>query len=161
MRSTGVLAGVGLASLFLVLVGPPYLRHGAVAVLKPTLNAAEANPYSIFVEPGNVTISRGSDQAVLASLNGFTAEDATLFRRSGDETQYGPVPMIAADSVGFEALLFGVDEATDYFVESSGGPPRKYYRIAPAGREQLAAWEHEWERLSEGVKAVLNGGERG
>ncbi|MDJ0961190.1 MAG: PadR family transcriptional regulator [Acidimicrobiia bacterium] len=48
-----------------------------------------------------------------------------------------------------------------YFVESSGGPPRKYYRIAPAGREQLAAWEEEWERLSRGVKAVLNGGERG
>jgi PadR family transcriptional regulator PadR len=48
-----------------------------------------------------------------------------------------------------------------YFVESSGGPPRKYYRIAPAGREQLAAWEKEWERLSEGVKAVLDGGERG
>jgi PadR family transcriptional regulator PadR len=48
-----------------------------------------------------------------------------------------------------------------YFVESSGGPPRKYYRIAAAGREQLAAWENEWERLSKGVKAVLNGGERG
>ena len=48
-----------------------------------------------------------------------------------------------------------------YFVESTGGPPRKYYRIAPAGSEQLSAWEHEWERLSRGVRAVLNGGERG
>jgi len=48
-----------------------------------------------------------------------------------------------------------------YFVESTGGPPRKYYRIAAAGRKQLADWEQEWERLSHGVKAVLNGGERG
>jgi len=60
-----------------------------------------------------------------------------------------------------------------YFVESpssgsskglgrtTGGPPRKYYRIAAAGLEQLADWETEWVRLSHGVKAVLNGGERG
>lgn len=48
-----------------------------------------------------------------------------------------------------------------YFVESTGGPPRKYYRIADKGRQQLEAWEVEWLRLSEGVKAVLNGGERG
>ena len=44
---------------------------------------------------------------------------------------------------------------------SVSGPPRKYYRIAAAGRKQLADWETEWERLSHGVKAVLNGGERG
>jgi PadR family transcriptional regulator PadR len=48
-----------------------------------------------------------------------------------------------------------------YFVESSGGPPRKYYRIAPEGKEQLASWYHEWRRLAEGVEAVLNGGEHG
>ena len=48
-----------------------------------------------------------------------------------------------------------------YFVESTGGPPRKYYRIAEDGKRQLDAWESEWLRLSEGVKAVLNGGGRG
>ena len=48
-----------------------------------------------------------------------------------------------------------------YFVESTGGPPRKYYRIAPAGKEQLSSWQHEWVRLSVGVNAVLNGGEHG
>ena len=46
-------------------------------------------------------------------------------------------------------------------VRSTGGPPRKYYRIAAAGRKQLADWESEWDRLSHGVKAVLNGGEGG
>lgn len=48
-----------------------------------------------------------------------------------------------------------------YFVESSGGPPRKYYRIAKEGREQLDMWTAEWNTLSAGVSEVLNGGERG
>lgn len=42
--------------------------------------------------------------------------------------------------------------------ESSGGPPRKYYRIAPAGRVQLQAWIDEWRSLTAGVTSVLNGG---
>ncbi len=44
-----------------------------------------------------------------------------------------------------------------YFVESTGGPPRKYYRIAGKGREQLADWQTEWRTLSAGVEEVLNG----
>jgi PadR family transcriptional regulator PadR len=44
-----------------------------------------------------------------------------------------------------------------YFVESTGGPPRKYYRIAEKGREQLTDWQTEWRRLSIGVEEVLNG----
>jgi len=49
-----------------------------------------------------------------------------------------------------------------YLVETDGsGPPRKYYRIAGEGEQQLATWADEWDRLSTGVKTVLNGGERG
>jgi PadR family transcriptional regulator PadR len=44
-----------------------------------------------------------------------------------------------------------------YFVESASGPPRKYYRIEESGREQLADWSEEWNRLSAGVGEVLNG----
>jgi len=47
-----------------------------------------------------------------------------------------------------------------YFVESTGGPPRKYYRIAAEGRRLLSDWVVEWGRLSSGVEAVLNGGPR-
>ena len=47
-----------------------------------------------------------------------------------------------------------------YFVESTGGPPRKYYRIMEAGAHQLETWAAEWVELTEGVKAVLNGGGR-
>lgn len=44
-----------------------------------------------------------------------------------------------------------------YFVESPGGPPRKYYRIEAAGREQLRKWATEWRTVSAGVDEVLNG----
>ena len=47
-----------------------------------------------------------------------------------------------------------------YFVESTGGPPRKYYRIAPSGRKQLRLWSGEWRTVSSGVDEVLNGGAR-
>ncbi len=46
-----------------------------------------------------------------------------------------------------------------YFVETGGsGPPRKYYRLASEGRSHLRRWTDEWEALSIGVTAVLNGG---
>lgn len=45
-----------------------------------------------------------------------------------------------------------------YFVESTGGPPRKYYRIEHVGRERLKEWTLEWDDLIRGVKKVLNGG---
>ena len=45
-----------------------------------------------------------------------------------------------------------------YFVESTGGPPRKYYRIAATGKRQLTDWAGEWGKVSTGVEAVLNGG---
>jgi len=48
-----------------------------------------------------------------------------------------------------------------YFVESSGGPPRKYYRIAADGRVRLDEWTAEWGKLARGVEEVLNGGIRG
>ena len=48
-----------------------------------------------------------------------------------------------------------------YFVESAGGPPRKYYRILPDGSERLDRWASEWQTVSNGVGAILNGGSNG
>ena len=47
-----------------------------------------------------------------------------------------------------------------YFVESVGGPPRKYYRILPDGRDRLDRWALEWNTVSEGVGEILKGGQR-
>ncbi|MFO7548465.1 MAG: PadR family transcriptional regulator [Acidimicrobiia bacterium] len=45
-----------------------------------------------------------------------------------------------------------------YLVESSGGPARKYYRVAPEGATALEEWERDWRTLVEAVDRVLNGG---
>jgi PadR family transcriptional regulator PadR len=40
-------------------------------------------------------------------------------------------------------------------VESSSGPPRKYYRLTPAGRTSLAAQKAEWLSFSASVGEIL------
>src|SRR3954471_19099519 len=35
--------------------------------------------------------------------------------------------------------------------ESTSGPPRRYYRLTPAGQRALAAFMHEWRRFRDAV----------
>ena len=42
-------------------------------------------------------------------------------------------------------------------VESSSGPPRKYYRLTPAGRAALAAQKREWQAFTGAVDQLLGG----
>jgi PadR family transcriptional regulator, regulatory protein PadR len=43
--------------------------------------------------------------------------------------------------------------------ESSAGPPRRYYRLTPAGRKSLAAFLDEWSRFRDSVDAILKIGD--
>jgi PadR family transcriptional regulator PadR len=44
----------------------------------------------------------------------------------------------------------------DSHVEPSvSGPPRRYYRITPAGRDVLARWSGAWRATRDSVDAVL------
>jgi PadR family transcriptional regulator, regulatory protein PadR len=43
-------------------------------------------------------------------------------------------------------------------VESSSGPPRKYYRLTPAGRTALAAQKREWQAFTDAVGQLLGDG---
>lgn len=49
------------------------------------------------------------------------------------------------------------DYVESYYVESPGGPARKYYRIKPTGEERLRDWANEWNRVSDGVGEILKG----
>lgn len=42
--------------------------------------------------------------------------------------------------------------------ESRQGPPRRYYRITPAGEFALAEFVQEWERFRDGVDQILRMG---
>ena len=46
---------------------------------------------------------------------------------------------------------------TTYLVESAEGPPRKYYRLTPAGREVQRQLLREWEQFVQGVHNVVEG----
>ena len=129
-RASGALAAAAFATLALVLLGPVQLRHGASALLFPTRDAGTVNPYSIVVEPGDVTIARGSDQLVAVQLVGFENDEVRMFFKSESSDVFDQLSMIPEvfdelsmlpDQVeGFELLLLGLDENTEYFVESAG-----------------------------------------
>ena len=44
-----------------------------------------------------------------------------------------------------------------YIVESSEGPPRKYYKITEAGKEELERLSREWFEFTESVNTLLKG----
>lgn len=45
-----------------------------------------------------------------------------------------------------------------YIVESSEGPPRKYYRITESGQAELSRLSEEWFEFTQSVNDLLNGG---
>lgn len=45
-----------------------------------------------------------------------------------------------------------------YLQESASGPPRKYYRLTPAGKASFEAQKGEWSAFSKAVDDILGGG---
>lgn len=119
-QGSGALVVLTVAAIAAVTMGPEHLRIGLSALLVPTTDAAAVNPYAVSVQPGDVTIARGSDQMVTAALSGFAAEDASVFTRTGPDGTFERLSMLRAEDGDFEVLLLGVDERTEYFVESTG-----------------------------------------
>lgn len=44
---------------------------------------------------------------------------------------------------------------TTYLKESSGGPPRKYYRLTDVGRKELDRQRSEWLEFMQGVRNII------
>lgn len=44
--------------------------------------------------------------------------------------------------------------------ESTGGPPRKYYRVTASGHRSLGAFRQEWASLRDAVDGIVKGGSR-
>jgi len=119
-RFGGALTAVAVFGLALAVMGPSHLRTGLSALLFPMTDAASVNPYSIAVLPGDTTISRGSDQMVTATLQGFDVADVSVFTRSESEESFQRLSMLPDQADGFEVMLLAVDDRTEYFVESTG-----------------------------------------
>jgi len=119
-RFAGGLTALVVLALSVTLLGPAHLRLGLSALLFPTTAAEAVNPYSVGVLPGDVTIARGSDQMVTATLDQFEAGEASIFTRSESEQSFQRLSMLTDLDGGFEVLLLGVNEPTEYFIESTG-----------------------------------------
>jgi len=119
-RASGALVAVALGSLALLLLGPTQIRNGAAALLLPTRDAGTVNPYSISVSPGDITIARGSDQLVTAELQGFETGEVQIFFREEFSDAFDQLSMFTDEAGSFELLLLGLNEQTDYYVESEG-----------------------------------------
>ncbi len=121
LRAAMFAGAAALIGLLAVGVGPAFLRDGARLLLAPWRSAEAAQPYAIAVVPGNVTVAKGGDQEVAATLRGFTAEGVQLSVRRGSAAQWERLPMTAGgDSAHFSIRLFDIAERTEYYVESNG-----------------------------------------
>ncbi|MFB3112052.1 MAG: hypothetical protein ACE10G_08465, partial [Gemmatimonadales bacterium] len=67
-RSSGALAGVAAAGMFLLVANPAFVRHGAPFLLFPWSGTSSENPYAIDVLPGDTLVPRGADLRVNAQL---------------------------------------------------------------------------------------------
>lgn len=47
-----------------------------------------------------------------------------------------------------------------YLQEGSGGPPRKYYRITPAGREFQKEQHQMWNEFNEQIATLIGGSQK-
>src|SRR5262249_45006742 len=116
-RHGATLAGIAVAALLLVALGPAYLRHGLSALLVVSRSAEAASPYRIEVTPGTASVPRGSDQQVKATLVGFAAPDAEVRMRAGANAPFERVPLVpSADPRVFEGFLFHLEKSIDYYV---------------------------------------------
>jgi Domain of unknown function (DUF4175) len=119
-RVAGALVAVTVLGAGFALLGPAHLRTGLAALLMPTRDAASVNPYAVSVLPGDTTIARGTDQLVVAELAGFESAGASIFTRTGPDDAFQRLSMLPGLDGGFEMLLLGVDDRTEYFVEATG-----------------------------------------
>ena len=102
-------------------------------------------------ETVDIQLKKGAlDLCVLALLSrgdGYAYEIASRLATAidmGEGTIYPLMRRMQADGL-----------VETYLVESSAGPPRKYYRLTAAGRASFAAQKSAWRSFADAVEAIL------
>jgi PadR family transcriptional regulator PadR len=75
-------------------------------------------------------------------------------RLAGEQDGTGPFKLGALYPVLRNLSAAGL--LSSRVVPSYSGPPRRYYRITPLGREALAAWRSTWVTTRDFVDSILN-----
>jgi PadR family transcriptional regulator, regulatory protein PadR len=122
-------------------------------VLPPTADLAETHTRKFQRE-----LSAGLTSLVLLSVLADAGEDLYGYeiarQLSGDNDSGGPFKLGALYPVLRNLSAGGL--LSSRVVPSYSGPPRRYYRITPLGREALASWRATWTATRDFVDSTLN-----
>ena len=119
LRRWGVtLAGLAVAAVLIVLLGPAFVRNALSAILLVQRSVEAAAPYRIEVQPGNANVPKGADQTVTARLAGFDAEDASLMVKRTPTGAFEALSLVRGEDGAYEGILFDVGAPLEYFVEA-------------------------------------------
>jgi len=103
-------------------------------------------------------LSAGLTALVLLAVLGEAGEDLYGYeiarRLAGEHDAAGPFKLGALYPVLRNLSAAGL--LSSRVVPSYAGPPRRYYRITPLGREALAAWRSSWISTRDFVDATLS-----
>jgi PadR family transcriptional regulator PadR len=103
-------------------------------------------------------LSAGLTALVLLAVLAEAGEDLYGYeiarRLAGEQDAAGPFKLGALYPVLRNLSAAGL--LSSRVVPSYAGPPRRYYRITPLGREALAAWRSSWISTRDFVDATLS-----
>jgi len=104
-------------------------------------------------------LSAGTVSLALLAVLGATAEPMYGYQIAKRLERHAGGVLTGKQSALYPVLRnLGNAKLLDSFVEPSmTGPPRRYYRITPTGREVLAAWTFAWQATRNSVDHILTG----
>ncbi|MCA9723343.1 MAG: hypothetical protein KC489_13260, partial [Gemmatimonadetes bacterium] len=118
-RALWQLAALVVAAGVLLVLGPGEWRTLAFGLASPWTPIEEVvPPHRLAVEPGDVTVPRGSALDVVVVASGFAPEDALLFLQREGTTEWDALPMLADSAGAFSLRLFDLAESVTYRVEA-------------------------------------------
>lgn len=103
----------------LVVLGPRDWRATLQAMASPWTPIEQFVPaHRLLVEPGNVTVPRGSAIDITVRANGFVPGDALLLTREEGATAWDAQPMLEDSAGVFSIRLFDLRESLTYRIEA-------------------------------------------
>lgn len=120
VQSSGLLVGVTMLSALVLLISPPFLRHGT-PYLVPLGGGQPNNPYRIEVTPGNTRVAKGAEVEIGARLFNFDSDQVEIVVQRTAQGEWERYPMTLEEETGeYVFFLLDLDDESEYFVEASG-----------------------------------------
>ena len=116
------------------------------------------DPSDLYTRKFQRELSAGLTSLVLLSVLADATEDLYGYeiarRLSGEADGGGPFKLGALYPVLRNLSAAGL--LSSRVVPSYSGPPRRYYRITPLGRDALESWRSTWTATRDFVDSTLN-----